>query len=404
IKQAEGKALGIRVWRGEQTGVTHTSDLAWPAVSSMLDAALAMAESTSADAAARLPPPGELGQVPGDLALYDPAALATTPEEALELALRAERASLDADPRLRNSNGAGFEAGESTKILVNSHGFAGQVQRSSCSLSAAPIAEQDGAMQRDWWYSVARSPAGLESPEDVGRTAAARTLRRLGARQASTGRVPVVFDPRTARSLLGHLLEAVSGESIYREASFLTGALGREVASAALTLVDDGTVPGALGSAPFDAEGVPTRRTVILSGGTLQSYLLNSYAAHKLSLVSTGNAARALAGAPGVSCGNLTLLAGGTAPDQILAGVSQGLYVTELIGFGVNLVSGDYSRGASGLWIENGELTYPVEEITIAGNLKDMLRNITAIGNDLEYRGAVNAPTLRVDGMTVAGR
>lgn len=404
IQQAEGKALGMRVFKGQQAGVTHSSDLAWPAVSAMLDAALAIASASSPDPFAGLPRTEDLGQREGDLQLYDAAVLAISAEEAVELARRAERAALACDARLTNSNGASVEAGAGTKILVNSLGFAGEVRRSSCSLSVAPIAQQNGSMQRDYWYSVARGPSGLEPPEVVGRRAAERTVRRLGARKAATGRYPVVFEPQVARSLLGHILEAVSGEAVYREASFLTGALGREVAAPALLLVDDGSKPGALGSAPFDAEGVPTRRTVILGDGRLQSYLLNSYAARKLGLATTGNAARGLAAAPGVSCGNLTLEAGTQAPEDIIGAIPQGLYVTELIGFGVNAVTGDYSRGASGLWIESGQLAYPVEEITVAGNLKDMLRQVTAIGNDLELRGAVNAPTIRIDGLTIAGR
>lgn len=404
IKQAEGKALGIRIFKGQQAGVTHSSDLAWPAVSAMLDAALAIAEASSPDPFAGLPRAEDLGRREGDLQLYDPAVLAVTADEALDLARRAERAALACDARLTNSNGASFDAGEGTKILANSLGFVGEVRRSSCSLSVAPIAEQNGAKQRDYWYAVARGPSDLEPPETVGRRAAERTLRRLGARKAATGRYPVVFEPQTARSLLGHILEAVSGEAVYREASFLTGALGREVAVPALTLVDDGCQPAALGSAPFDAEGVPTRRTVILGEGRLQSYLLNSYAARKLNLATTGNAARGLAAAPGVSCGNLTLEPGKQSPEEIIAAIPQGLYVTELIGFGVNAVTGDYSRGASGLWIENGQLAYPVEEITVAGNLKEMLRQVAAIGNDLEFRGAVNAPTIRIDGLTIAGR
>ncbi|MGH9487446.1 MAG: TldD/PmbA family protein [Terriglobales bacterium] len=403
IQQAEGKALGLRVFKGRQAGVTHSSDWDWPAVSAMLDAALAIAEASSDDPAAGLPRPDELGQHQGEMQLYDPAVAAVTPEQALAWAQRAERAALDCDPRINNSNGASFEAGEATKVLCNSLGFYGELRRSSCSLSVAPIAEQDGAKQRDWWYTVARGPQGLEAPEIVGRTAAARTLRRLGARKVATARVPVVFDPRTARSLLGHVLEAASGEAVYREASFLAGALGKDIAAPALTLVDDGRLPGALGSAPFDAEGVPTRRTVIVGEGRLQSYLLNCYAARKLGLATTGNAARGLAGAPGVSCGNLTLLPGGQSPEQMLSGICQGLYLTELIGFGFNAVTGDYSRGASGMWIEQGALAYPVEEITVAGNLKEMLRQVVAIGNDLEIRGAVNAPTLCIDGMTVAG-
>ncbi|MGN6593004.1 MAG: TldD/PmbA family protein [Terriglobales bacterium] len=404
IKQAEGKALGLRVFRGQQAGVTHSSDLGWPAVSAMLDAALQIAATASPDPAAGLPRPEELGQLTADLALYDPAAAEVTTAQALEWARRGEQAALDCDPRLTNSDGGSFEAGESTKILANSHGFCAAVRRSSCSLSVVPIASHEGAMQRDYWYSVARGPEGLETPEAVGRKAAQRTLRRLGARKVATQRVPVVFEPQAARSLLGHILEAVSGESVYREASFLAGKLGEAVAVPELNLVDDGTLPGRLGSSPFDGEGVPTRRTPLIAAGRLESYLLNCYAARKLSLASTGNASRGLAGAPGVSCHNLTLLPGTCTPEDIIAAVPNGLYVTEFIGFGVNAVTGDYSRGATGLWIENGQLAYPVEEITVAGNLKDMLRQITALASDLEIRGAVNAPTLLIEGLTVGGR
>ncbi|MGH9509663.1 MAG: metallopeptidase TldD-related protein, partial [Terriglobales bacterium] len=223
------------------------------------------------------------------------------------------------------------------------------------------------------------------------------------ARKVKTARVPIVFDPMVARSLLGNLFEAASGDSIYRGASFLAGKLGERIAGENVTVVDDGTLRGGFGSAPFDSEGVPTRRTVVVEHGVLKSYLLNTYTAKKLGLTTTGNAARGLAGTPGIGAGNFFLEPGTKTATQIIAAIPDGLYVTELMGFGVNLVTGDYSRGAGGLWILGGGLAYPVEEITIAGNLKDMLGNITAIGNDLEFRGSVACPTIRIDGMTVAG-
>ncbi|HXE31470.1 MAG TPA: metallopeptidase TldD-related protein [Terriglobales bacterium] len=403
VKQAEGKALGIRVFRGQQAGTVYSSDLSWSAVEPMIASALAIAENASSDPFAGLPAPEEQGSAAADLELYSERAAAVTPDQAIAWAREAERAALDCDPRLGNSDGGSFDAGESTRILANSNGFLGAVRGSSCSLAAVPIATQDGKMQRDYWYTVARSPEELESPASVGRTAARRTLRRLGARKIPTTKVPVVFDPQAARSLLGHLLEAVSGEAVYREASFLKGKLGELVAAPEFTLVDDGLRPRGLGSSPFDAEGVPSRRTVVINEGRLHSYLLNCYAARKLGLRTTGNAARGLAGAPGVSCGNLTLQPGTATPEEIIASVPRGLYVTEFIGFGVNLVTGDYSRGASGLWIENGELAYPVEEITLAGNLAEMFRNVRAIGSDLVYRGAVTSPTLLIEGLTLAG-
>jgi PmbA protein len=258
-------------------------------------------------------------------------------------------------------------------------------------------------MQRDYWYSVARRLSLLESPEQVGKVAAERTLRRLGARKVKTTRVPVVFDPQVARGLLGEICEAVNGDLIYRGASFLAGRMGQTVAGENITVVDDGTMPGGFGSSPFDGEGVPTRRTVVIERGVLQSYLLNTYTARKLGLQTTGNASRGLAGNPGIGAGNFFLQPGHCTREQIVRQVADGLYVTDFLGFGVNLVTGDFSRGAVGLWIQNGELTFPVEEITVAGNLKEMLFNITEIGSDLEFRGAIASPTIRIDGLTVAG-
>jgi PmbA protein len=219
-----------------------------------------------------------------------------------------------------------------------------------------------------------------------------------------TQQVPIVFAPEIARSLINNIFEAANGDSIYRGASFWTGRLGEQVASPNVTVIDDGTLPGLFGTAPFDGEGLPTRRTVVIEKGVLKNYLLNTYTGRKLNMPSTGNASRGLAGTPGIGAGNLFLQKGSVSPEQLLAEVKAGFYVTELMGFGVNLVTGDYSRGAAGLWIENGELTYAVEEITIAGNLKEMFNNVTVIADDLNFRGAVASPTLRIDGMIIAGK
>jgi PmbA protein len=225
----------------------------------------------------------------------------------------------------------------------------------------------------------------------------------LGARKIATTQVPVIFDPIVARSIIEHIFEGANGDAIYRGASFFAGKLGEQIAGASVKVVDDGTMVGGFGSSPFDGEGVPTRRTVVVENGVLKSYLLNTYTARKLNMQTTGNASRGLAGNPGIGAGNFFLQPGTKSPQEILRDVKQGLYVTEFLGFGVNMTTGDYSRGASGLWIENGELTYPVEEITVAGNLKDMFKNITEIGNDLVFRSSVAAPTIRIDGLTVAG-
>src|SRR5438093_2119660 len=257
-------------------------------------------------------------------------------------------------------------------------------------------------MQRDAWYHATRKRERLDAPEEIGQTAARRALRRLGARRVKTCEVPVIFDPEMAASLIRHIAGAAAGPSLYRGASFLVGKLGEQIASPAVTLVDDGTVPGALGSRPFDGEGLPVRRTVIVDGGVLRSYLLDTYSGRKLGMPSTHHAARDGSGVS-VSTTNLYLAAGESTPADLIKSVKNGLYVTELIGFGVNGVTGDYSRGAVGMWIENGELAYPVEEITVAGNLLDMFRAVEGVGNDLVFRDRAAAPTLLIGRMVVAG-
>jgi PmbA protein len=248
----------------------------------------------------------------------------------------------------------------------------------------------------------------LDSPEDVGKEAARRTLRRLGARRVATQRVPIVFSAEVARSLVGSVFEAASGDAIWRSASFLAGKLGESIAAANINIVDDHTMllgsgAGGYGTSPFDGEGLPSRRTIVVENGVLQTYLLNTYTARKLGMKSTHNASRGLAGTPGVGCGNLYLEPGTLTPEEIIAQIPAGFYVTGLMGFGTNTVTGDYSRGATGLWIENGQLTHAVEEVTVAGNLAEMFKNVTAIGTDLVFRSSIASPTLRIDGMTVAG-
>jgi PmbA protein len=404
LKESGSKALGIRVFVGQRAASTWTSDLSPQSLQQMIDSALELAKVTTEDPFASIPEAAQLGSIDGDLDLYYDDVNSLSTADRIDYARRAERAALDFDPRISNSEGGSFDVATGRKVLANSHGFLGEFQRSYCSVSAVPIArDEQGKMQRDYWYSVSRTMGKLESAESVGQTAAKRTLQRLGARKVKTARVPIIFDPQVARSLLGHIFEAANGESIYRNASFLTGKLGEQIAGENVTVIDDGTIPGGFGSSPFDMEGVPTRRTVVVENGVLKSYLLNTYAAKKLGLATTGNASRGLAGNPGIGSGNFFLKPGAKTPRQIIGDVKDGLYVTEFLGFGVNLVTGDFSRGAGGLWIVNGELTYPVEEITVAGNLKEMLRNISEIGNDLEFRGSVACPTIRIDGMTVAG-
>jgi len=404
LKEAGSRSVGVRVFNGQRAASTHSSDFSHEGLDRMVKSALELSKITSEDPFAGLPDPAQLGSRSGDLDLYSSDVYSLPGQERIAYARRAEKAALDSDPRIKNSEGGSFDAATGHKILANSLGFLGEYRRSYCSVAAVPIAQDEkGAMQRDYWYSVARSLNRLESAEHVGKIAAQRALRRLGARKVKTQHVPVIFDPMVANSILEHIFEGVNGDSVYRGASFLAGKLGQAIAASGVTVIDDGTIVGGFGTSPFDGEGVPSRRTVVIENGVLASYLLNTYAAKKLGLKSTGNASRGLAGTPGIGPGNYFLQAGPRTPQQLIADVKEGLYVTEFMGMGVNLVTGDYSRGASGLWISGGELTYPVEEITVAGNLKDMFLNISEVASDLEFRGAVASPTLRIDGLTVGG-
>lgn len=404
VKEAGSKALGLRVLMGRRSGSAYTSDLSPAGLERLVESAVALARITSEDPCHGLPEPDELGAATSDLALFYNDVQGLKAEDKILLARQCERAALDLDPRITNSEGGSFDSAWGRQVLVNSRGFQGEYRRSTCSLSTVPVARVGDDMQRDWWFTTSRSLAGLEPADQVGRRAAERALRRLGAVKVETRRVPVVFEPRTARTLLSNLFEAVSGDSIYRHASFLAGKLGERVAAPGVTVVDDGLMPGGFGTSPFDDEGVPTRRTLVIEDGVLRSYLLNTYTARKLGLKTTGNASRSLAGNPGIGPGNFYLQPGPHSPDRIIASVSDGFYVTELIGFGVNMVTGDYSRGAAGMWIRDGELAFPVHEVTIAGNLGQMLQDVESIGSDLEFRGAVAAPTLKIREMTVGGR
>jgi PmbA protein len=409
LQESGSRGLGLRVFVGKGSASASTSDLTPDGIEQLVSGAMALARVTEEDVFAGLPDDTDFGKLDADLHLYFEDVYSLPAVERIDQARRAEAAALAADSRITNSQGGHFDAATGYRVLANSRGFLGDYRTSYCGISAAPLAmDRDGRMQRDFWSSSARRMADLESPESIGQEAARRALRRLGARRVPTQRVPIVFAPEVARSLIGHLFEAASGDSIWRSASFLAGQLGASVAAPGITLIDDHTMilptgVGGFGTSPFDGEGLPTRRTVVAQDGVLQTYLLNTYTGRKLGMRSTGNATRGLAGSPGIGAGNLYLQPGAQTPEEILADISIGFYVTSLMGFGANMVTGDYSRGASGLWIENGELTYAVEEVTIAGNLREMLRNITAIGNDLEFRGSVTSSTLRVDGMTVAG-
>jgi PmbA protein len=403
LEQARERRLGLRVIVDQRTAVSSTADLSPASLDELVSETYARAVRMAPDPHAGLPPKGQgIASVP-DLDLWDGAYGDPPADEKIELARAAEAAALGFDPRISNSEGGEFDYGRSEIVYADSNGVYGRYRSSSFSLSVVAIAARDGAMQRDYWYSAQRKFRLLDPPEAIGKVAAQRALARLGARKVKTQEAPVVFDPQMSARLVSALTTAVSGYALYKGASFLGGALGQTVASPLVTIVDDGTLPTGLGSKPFDGEGLPTRRTVVVDRGILSSYLLDTYSAKKLGLAATGNAARGVGDTPSVAPTNCYLSAGASSPQEIIASVRNGLYVTELIGFGVNTVTGDYSQGASGLWIENGEVTFPVEEITIAGNLKDMLRQIEMVGNDLEFRSRVCAPTIKIASMTIAG-
>jgi len=401
LSKAKEKRLGLRVYFGHRSAGMSTSDFSSAALDDLVETTCALAQAVVEDPHAGLPEPAALASDQPDLDLYDGQAIPM--DRLIDLAIRTEQAALAVDPRLTNSEGADFGTFAGRTLFANSHGFYGEYQSSSFSSSVSPIAVEGGLMQRDYWYSVGRKFAALDSPEAVGREAGRRTVRRLGARKIPTCRVPVVFDPEMAGSFLGNLCGAVNGYAIYKGASYLIGRLGERIAPDTVTVYDDGRMPEGLGSKPFDGEGLATRKTVIVERGVLTSYLLDTYAARKLGLASTGNASRSVGEAPSAGATNFYLAPGPVSPDEIVRSVKRGLYVTELIGFGINMVTGDYSRGAVGYWIENGELVYPVEEITIAGNLKEMWMSVEAIGNDLVFRGRIASPTVKIAQMTVGG-
>lgn len=404
LKHARENRCSLRIFTGSGSASATSSDLSPDALTRLVDETVRLASVTRRDEHSGLPPADALAVEVPDLDLWDAEGHGLAVEEKVELARRAEAAALAADPRVRNSEGAEFYDRQARVAYAASGGFSDGFRVSSFALSVSPVAVVDGRMERDYWYSSARKLADLDSPETVGREAARRACRRLGARKHATAEVPVVFDPETAGSLLRTLAAAASGPSLYRGTSFLMGRSGERLAPTSVTIVDDPLIRGGLASRPFDGEGLPSRRTVLVDGGVLSSYLLDTYSARKLGLAATGHAAREPGGGVTVGYTNLYLQPGPWAPEEIVGSVDRGLYVTELIGFGVNAVTGDYSRGAAGIWIEDGELAYPVEEVTVAGNLLRMLRDVEMIGRDLVFRDQTAAPTVKIARMTVAGQ
>jgi len=402
LKSSRERRLGLRAFCGQSSATSSTAEIERDSLLDFIAHTVELARLTAPDPWSGLPDPALQARSYPDLHLNSPDGIIDA-STALDLARRAEKAALGFDPRIKNSEGAEFDSGVYRVVFANSQGFAGEYSGTSYSLSAVPVAQDDSGMQIGYWYTSNRMFDKLDDPDSIGTTAAKRALRRLGARKIKTTRAPVVFDPQMAASLVSSLAGAASGTSLYKGASYLIGQLGKSVASQNVTIIDDGTIPGGLGSKPFDGEGLPTHRNAIVEKGELKTYLLDTYSARKLKMKPTGNASRSVGAPPGVGATNLYLEPGRYTPEQIIKSVKKGLYVTELIGFGVNMVTGDYSRGAGGLWIEDGELTHPVQEITIAGNLKEVFASIEMVGNDLVWRASVVSPTIKISEMTIAG-
>ncbi|MBD3619292.1 MAG: metalloprotease PmbA [Chromatiales bacterium] len=392
LEYHKDQGVGITVYFGQRKGSASTSDLSRTSLREAVTAASRIARHTAEDGCAGLADARLMATDYPDLDLDHPWEVAA--EAAIEIARACEDAARGQDARITNSEGGSVNSFRGTAFYGNSHGFIGGYSATRHSLSCSVIGQQDGAMQRDYWYTVARNHADMESPEDVGREAALRTVHRLGSRRLSTRQAPVMFAPDVARSLLGHFVGAIRGSALYRKASFLLDHLEKPVFPDFVHIHEQPLLPRALGSAPFDNEGVATRNRDLVVDGVLRSYVLDSYAARKLGMTSTGNAG---------GTRNLTIDPGTLDFAGMLREMGTGLLVTELIGHGVNNVTGDYSRGAAGFWVENGEIVYPVEEITIAGNLRDMFMGIRAVGTDVDRRGNIRTGSILIERMTVAG-
>ena len=392
IEHTQDNSLGITVYFGNSKGSASSTDFRTSAVRETVEAACRIARHTAQDEFSGLADPDRMAVDPPDLDLFHPWTLST--EEAITLALETETAARDHDARITNSDGASVSRHDGDYVYGNSHGFLEGYSSSRNSLSCVVIAEDSSGMQRDYWYSSARDPAALEPAPQVGQTAARRTIRRLGARKLDTRTAPVLYEADIARGVIGHFVSAIRGSNLYRKASFLVDRLGERVMAEHMRIHEQPHLPRALASAAFDGEGVATTRRDLITDGVLQGYVLDSYSARKLGVPTTGNAG-------GIH--NLTVDSGPKSFETLVAEMGTGLLVTELMGMGINIVTGDYSRGAAGFWVEGGEIAYPVEEITIAGNLADMFLGIREVGADIDARGAVRTGSLLVDEMTIAG-
>ncbi len=397
LVEAGSRALGMRVIKDNKTAFASSSDLSRETLEHLVRNAIKRAVLANADKFSGLPTLSSTQIDIPSLSLYDPEIPNLNSKKKIALAVKAEKIAL-ADKRITNTHGASFETKEIKTVLGNSNGFLQEYSQTVCGLSLGLQAGDTDNRVEDYWFSVKRNYSELESPEEVARKAVQRTIRQLKPRKIKTQKVPVIFEPMMTSWLMGFLFACVSGISIYQKTSFLVDKLGERIGNSSVNVIDDGLLPGMLGSRPFDAEGVPCTKTSVIENGILKNYLCNTYAARKLKMKSTGNST-----GTGVSPNNFYLEVGETPPDKIISSLEKGLILIRTLGHGLNPVTGDISRGAFGLWVEKGEIAYPVSEITISGNLGEILKNIEIIGNDLEFHSPISGPTIKIQELTVAG-
>ncbi len=404
LTQAGSKGLGLRVFVDKRLGFASTSDFDEAALDQLIATTVALAAAADQRPENGLPEDAAPEARP-ELKLYDPTIESVPTEEKIALAKQCEAAAFAADSRITNSEGAGFGSGTTYTVLANSRGIVAAYHSSGCSLYCQPLAEEQGKKQVDYEWSFRRAYAELEKAEEIGRRAAMRVVRKLGARKVPTQTAPVVFERRVAAQLWYAVMAAVNGDSVYKGMSFLKDKLGEKIAAEAVTLIDDGTLAGGAGSAPFDGEGLPTRRNVLIENGVLKMFMYDTATARKVGngAQSTANARRSYSGVPGIGPFNLYLMAGGLTPEEIVAAIPNGFYVTDMMGSGANTVTGDFSISASGLWIQDGQLAFPVEEVTIASTMPNILQGIERIGTDLIFNSSIVSPTFQVAEMTISG-
>jgi PmbA protein len=404
LEQSISKGLGLRIIKQGATALTYTTDFTDKSVKTLVRDTLDIVKVSSADQYNGLAPREHLGSHEGKLALFDDSLARMTPEKKIEMAREMESAGMKFDKRITNTRGATWTDATTSYTLANSDGFTGQYRTTTAGLSISLLAEENGVKQTDFFYSFDRFVNKLATPKAIGEEAARRVVAKLGGRKPKSQKVPVVVDPMVSRGFVSMIFNAASGRGVYRKSSFLIDKVGQEIGSPLLTIVDDALIPDGPASRPFDAEGVKSSALTLVDKGVLKSYVCDAYSARRLNLKPTGHAARTYQSMPGVGPTNLYLKAGATDPKEIVKSVKNGLYLSAMFGQGTNLVTGDISRGAAGFWIENGEITYPVQEMTLAGNALDILKNISAVGNDLSFRfGGAAAPTILISEMTVGG-